>query len=68
MLRDAPTSILMVIGEHDRNVQWDLTRAWSSELPHVSHAELPDSGYLVHHQHFTQLLRSLRTMIDQDAE
>jgi len=57
LLRNAPVPVRLVIGEDDRNVQWRSAREWSDELPHVSLHIMPNSGYMVHHQHYSQILR-----------
>jgi len=48
--------VRLVIGEHDRNVQWAAARRWSGALDHVALEVLPDSGYMVFHQQYTQIL------------
>ena len=45
-----------VIGEHDRNVQWGAARRWSEALDHVELHVLPDSGYMVCHQQYAQII------------
>lgn len=56
LLRDCPVPVRLVIGEHDRNVQWGAARRWVEELDHVDLQVLPDSGYMVHHQQYQQVL------------
>ena len=57
LLTDCPVPVRFVIGEHDRNVQWRSARAFADSLEHVTLHVMPDSGYLVHHQHSNQILR-----------
>ncbi|MFK7842703.1 MAG: alpha/beta fold hydrolase [Sphingorhabdus sp.] len=56
LLKDSPVPIRLVIGEHDRNVQWTAARRWSKELDFVDLHILPDSGYFVQHQQPAQFL------------
>ncbi|MEO1702430.1 MAG: alpha/beta fold hydrolase [Pseudomonadota bacterium] len=56
LLIDCPVPIRLVIGEHDRNVPWAAARRWSDALDHVSLNVLPDSGYMVFHQQFGQII------------
>ena len=57
LLQDTGVSVRLVIGENDRNVQWKAAREWSSTLDHVNLHVMPDSGYMVHHQHYSQIIR-----------
>ncbi len=57
LLRGSPAPVRLVIGENDRNVQWRSAREWSDELDHVTLQVMPNSGYMVHHQHYSQILR-----------
>ncbi len=56
LLRNCPVPIRLVIGEHDRNVQWGAARRWSDMLDQVELHILPDSGYMVHHQQYGKVL------------
>ena len=56
LLENSPVPVRLVIGEHDRNVQWGSARRWSEALVQVSLHVLPDSGYLVHHQQYEKIL------------
>jgi len=56
LLTDCPVPVRLVIGEHDRNVQWAAARRWSEALDHVTLNVLPDSGYMVFHQQYSQIL------------
>ncbi len=56
LLTDCPVPVRLVIGEHDRNVQWGAARRWSAALDHVTLHALPDSGYMVFHQQYQQIL------------
>ena len=56
LLTDCPVPVRLVIGEHDRNVQWSAARRWADELDHVDLHVLPDSGYMVFHQQYGQVL------------
>ena len=56
LLRNCPVPVLLVIGEHDRNVQWGAARRWSEMLDQVDLHVLPDSGYMVHHQQYETVL------------
>ena len=56
LLTGCPVSVRLVIGEHDRNVQWAAARRWSESLDHVALNVLPDSGYMVFHQQYGQIL------------
>ena len=60
LLVNSPTSVRLVIGEHDNNVQWSAARRWASELNHVELSILPDSGYFVQHQQPAQFLDWLK--------
>jgi len=60
LLRNCPVPVRFVIGEHDRNVQWRSARAFAEALDHVTLHVMPDSGYLVHHQHSDQILKWVR--------
>ena len=51
LLKTCPAPVRLVIGENDRNVQWAAARRWSDAEAHISLHTMPDSGYLVHHQH-----------------
>jgi len=59
LLIDCPVPVRLVIGENDRNVQWKSAQMWSDKLVNVSLHILPDSGYMVHHQQFGQILEWL---------
>ena len=56
LLTQSPVPVRMVIGEHDRNVQWSAARRWAEELDHAELHVLPDSGYFVQHQQPAQFL------------
>ncbi|WP_299298005.1 alpha/beta hydrolase [uncultured Tateyamaria sp.] len=56
LLTDCPVAVRLVIGEHDRNVQWGAARRWSEALDHVTLEVLPNSGYMVFHQQYAQIL------------
>ncbi len=56
LLETCPIPVRLVIGEHDRNVQWGAARRWSAELDNVDLHVLPDSGYMVHHQQYGKIL------------
>lgn len=56
LLRNCPVPVRLVIGEHDRNVQWGAARRWSEMLDQVDLHVLPDSGYMVHHQQYDTIL------------
>ncbi|WP_415401738.1 alpha/beta fold hydrolase [Tateyamaria sp. SN3-11] len=56
LLCNCPVPVRLVIGEHDRNVQWGAARRWSDELAHVTLDVLPNSGYMVFHQQYAQIL------------
>ncbi|MEP3051786.1 MAG: LuxR C-terminal-related transcriptional regulator [Paracoccaceae bacterium] len=60
LLRGTPAPVRLVIGEHDRNVQWTAARRWASALDHVELHVLPDSGYFVQHQQPGQFLAWLK--------
>ena len=60
LLRHAPCPVRLVIGEHDRNVQWAAARRWADELDHVSLHVMRDAGYMVFHQKSAQVLRWAR--------
>lgn len=55
-LIDCPVPVRLVIGEHDRNVQWAAARRWADALDHVDLHVLPDSGYMVFHQQYGQII------------
>ena len=57
LLTDCPVPVRLVIGEHDRNVQWGSARRLAEALDHVSLHVLPDSGYMVFHQQYAQILK-----------
>lgn len=61
-LVNCPVPVRLVIGENDRNVQWNSASEWTKKLDHVSLHILPDSGYMVHHQQNGQIL----TWLEQD--
>lgn len=56
LLVNSPVPIRLVIGEHDRNVQWAAARHWDATLDHAQLVVLPDSGYFVQHQQPAQFL------------
>lgn len=56
LLINCPVPVRLVIGEHDRNVQWGAARRWSDALGHVTLQVLPNSGYMVFHQQYAQIL------------
>ena len=56
LLENCPVPVRLVIGEHDRNVQWGAARRWSKALDHVELHVLPDSGYMVFHQQYGQII------------
>ncbi len=56
LLTECPVPVRLVIGIHDRNVQWAAARRWSEALNHVSLNVLPDSGYMVFHQQYQQII------------
>lgn len=56
LLENCPVPVRLVIGEHDRNVQWGAARRWSEALDHVELHVLPDSGYMVFHQQYAQII------------
>jgi len=57
LLTDAPVPIRLVIGEHDRNVQWVASKRWAAEHDHIDLNILPNSGYMVLHQQNGQFLK-----------
>lgn len=61
LLINCPVPVRLVIGEHDRNVQWAAARRWSVALDHVDLHVLPDSGYMVFHQQFGQIINWVQT-------
>ncbi len=61
LLIDCPVPVRLVIGEHDRNVQWNAARKWAGELPHVALEILPNCGYLAHHQQGPVFLKWLKS-------
>lgn len=68
LLTDCPVPVRLVIGEHDRNVQWGSARRWSAELDHVELHVLSDSGYMVHHQQFDQIQRWLKDDLSDKSQ
>jgi len=62
LLINCSIPVRFVIGENDRNVQWNSAQEWNDKLDHVNLHILPDSGYMVHHQQFGQIL----SWLDQD--
>lgn len=56
MFETMPTQLRIVLGEHDRNVQWIESRKWAEALPHVSLNVLKAAGYMVHHQRAATIL------------
>lgn len=50
LLSNCPVPVRLVIGEDDRNVQWNAARKWASQCHHIDLQTLPDSGYFVQHQ------------------
>ena len=63
LLANASVPVMLVIGENDRNVQWKSARRWSGAFPHIELTIMPDSGYMVHHQHYAQILRWVKASI-----
>ncbi len=61
LLRNAPCPVRLVIGEHDRNVQWAAAQRWSDELDHVELHVMRDAGYMVFHQQSSQVLKWARS-------
>jgi len=56
LLENCPIPVRLVIGENDRNVQWNSAHEWVERLEHVNLHVLPESGYMVHHQQANQIL------------
>lgn len=56
LLRASKLLIRLVIGEDDRNVQWSAARQWAENLDNIDLHILPESGYMVQHQHPAQFL------------
>lgn len=67
LLRGASCPVRLVIGEHDRNVQWAAARRWASELEHVELSVMRDAGYMVFHQKASQILRWARADLSHAA-
>ncbi|MEO1708509.1 MAG: alpha/beta fold hydrolase [Pseudomonadota bacterium] len=57
LLTHAPCPIRLVIGEHDRNVQWAASERWAAGHDHIDLHILPNSGYMVFHQQNGQFLK-----------
>lgn len=68
LLIDCPVPVRLVIGEHDRNVQWGSARRWSEALDHIDLHVLPESGYMVHHQQFDRIQRWLKDDLSSPAQ
>ena len=64
LLTHARCPVRLVIGEHDRNVQWAAAKRWSSAHEHINLHILPNSGYMVLHQQNGQFLRWVKEDID----
>lgn len=64
LLTDCSVPVRLVIGEHDRNVQWTAARKWADELPHVELEILPNCGYLAHHQQGAIFLKWLKSDLE----
>lgn len=57
LMINSPVPIRLVIGEHDRSVQWSAAKRWEAQLEHVALHVLSNSGYLVHHQHYSTIIK-----------
>jgi pimeloyl-ACP methyl ester carboxylesterase len=60
LLRTCPVKVRMVAGAHDRCFQWAEAESWAAKLPHAQLERLPDSGYMVHHQHSNRIMDWLK--------
>ena len=67
LLSKARCSVRLVIGEHDRNVQWAAAKRWASTHDHIRLHILPNSGYMVLHQQNGQCLKWLKEDIETSA-
>lgn len=57
LVENCPVPIRFVIGENDRHVQWGAARKWAAASDNITLDVMPNSGFLVHHQHSGQILR-----------
>ena len=60
LLWNCPVPVRMLAGTHDRCFQWNEAESWAEKLPHAQLETLPDSGYMVHHQHANRILAWLK--------
>lgn len=64
LMVNSPVPVRIVIGENDRNVQWNAAKRWNAELEHVTLHVLPNSGFLVHHQHYSTIIKWFKADVE----